>query len=196
MTRVQVDSKYTLSSDGSRVEWMDSAQPLPVQYNPPTPVADGQTFQLQVVSPKTYRSQTYQSPSVQPQYGTQPLSQETLDVLPIFDQSSVPVLPPSRAQGKDELVFKQPITEDSQSIRADQEIVPKMAGIDDYQYSDDEEAAILEQLDTELAAETIALEDAEAEAATEDTEVMEYHKSDEFSLSFKRPEHQDNEDSE
>jgi uncharacterized membrane protein len=195
MTRAQVDAKYTLSSDGSRVEWMDSPQQLPVQYNPPTPVTDGQSFELQVMSQKTYRSQTYQSPSTQSQYGAQPLSQETMDVLPIFDQGSVPVLPPSRAQAQDQLEFKPP-TEDNQSIRADQEIMPKMAGIDDYQVSDDNEAAILEQLDAELAAETMVMEDAEVDAVIEDTKVMEYHESDEFSLNFKRPGQQNNEDNE
>ena len=72
-----------------------------------------------------------------------------------------------------------------------------MAGIDDFQYTDTQEAAMLEQLDAELAmeAETLAMEEVEAESITgqDKVEIMEYHDSDEFSLDFKRPEQENNE---
>ncbi len=45
-------------SDGSLLKWEESGSPLPAQYNPPTPVADGQFFDLQIQAQPTYRNQT------------------------------------------------------------------------------------------------------------------------------------------
>ncbi|WP_455392432.1 COG1470 family protein, partial [[Eubacterium] cellulosolvens] len=192
MTQDITESKYTYSSDGSRVEWVESSKPMPVQYNPPTPTIEGQYFEVQVNQPSTYRSQTHFPSKHQP-----PAMAQTPHMAPAqtFQYYDVPGLPPGEA--KDDLTYKAPTSQVTQPTTTDIESAPKMSDIDDYDYLDNE-AMILEQLDAELAAETMAMDamevaEVEAEAPAEVTDtgpanIMEYHESDEFSLSFKRPE--------
>jgi len=62
--------EYNLGSDGSRVNWDEPKEVIPAQYNPPTPAAYGQDFEIQVSKPTTYRSRTnFGSPQIgQEQY--------------------------------------------------------------------------------------------------------------------------------
>ena len=164
---------YTTSSDGSQVQWKDPGA-LPAQYNPPTPIVVDQPFELQVQQPKTYRQLTYSNSSNQDH--DQPLTYNKIDSLSYDNLASLPaplkpLLPPSQ----EEIEYTPP------ELRSSDEITK-------------EETQLLEQLDAELTAESLALAEVEADAeakknAVSVDEVPTYHENDEFSIDFNRPKH-------
>jgi len=158
---------YSMSSDGSKVQWEETGQVIPVQYNPPTPMMTEQPFEIQAQRPQTYRDQSYASSEPQPQYYDQPLPFSNVETLAYEYQSMQPLPPP-----QENFRYKQP------------QLMPAK------QMDEESELQVLEQLDAELAAEAAEVE-AGVEPETVTSEVVEppeFHESDEFSINFKRPE--------
>jgi uncharacterized membrane protein len=180
MTDYNRPSPYSVSSDGSRVQWEEPKQGLPAQYNPPTPMAPNQDFEIQVQQPQTYLDQThsittprsttsapqhqqyFQGPNKsQPQLHSPPHQSPTLS-LPSAGSSPYTSM-------QDELSFTLP-----------------------NEYPPQSEDEIIEQLDAEITAETMEIEQAqsqfhESDSSNSTIEQPEYHGSNEFSLKFKRP---------
>ncbi len=69
--------RYDRSSDGSRIVWEETTEPVGAQYNPPTPSPKGQDFDILVSAPETYRRRvilgtpTYQGYLSTPNYPVQ-----------------------------------------------------------------------------------------------------------------------------
>jgi uncharacterized membrane protein len=166
------DTNHLITSDGSRVKWEEPTQPLPAQYNPPTPIVP-QTQQLvvQVERPKTYRYRSNVRSQTQSQYYPPGSTYDTYD-----SNEQIPHTPNYPLQPEDRgLQFNAPST-----------------------YGTYDETQALDQLDAELTAEAQAEATAEAQVASgprsrfddrvvEVGSVPEFHESDEFSLKFKRP---------
>jgi uncharacterized membrane protein len=187
---------YSIGSDGSRVAWEETAESHAPQYNPPTPAANGQLFEIQVQRPTTYRSQTYISPT-SAEYPAA-LSSGNIQGVPYYDAQMIPPEP-------DELSFKAPSTQaelqQAQLPPATEEEpeMPRLVEYDDTEYLANEDQEVLKQLDAELAAEAASGDSLPDDSITngtvgseaqEENNYMEYHENDEFSISFKRPEKQ------
>jgi uncharacterized membrane protein len=178
--------EYSVSSEGSRVQWEEAERVLPVQYNPPTPTADAQPFEIQAQQPETYRGLTKFSPTSQTQFQPQMYPAQNLEPLPY---SEVPALPPYDADlgyDQDELAYKLP--EGSEPVPTVITPMPTLA--EEQLYSEEAESQVLDQLDAELTAETLAIQEAEAKQIQAPTteEFSEFHENDQFSLDFKHPE--------
>jgi len=178
--------EYSLGSDGSRVQWEEPTQVLPVQYNPPTPIAAAQPFDIQIQQPETYRGLTKFSSTSQAKFQSQTYPTQNLEPLSYTDALMLPPYDADLGYDQDELAYNPP--EDSQPVPTVVTPMPTLA--DEQFYSEEVESQVLDQLDAELTAETLAIQEAETKQiqalATE--EFSEYHEGDQFSLDFKHPE--------
>ena len=177
MTDYNRPSPYSVSSDGSRVQWEEPKQGLPAQYNPPTPIAPSQDFVIQVQRPRTYLEQTHSAS--RPKYTSAPPQQPYAQYPQYFSDQRRPQLysPPHQTP-----IVSLPSASPSPYTSMQDDLsftAPK-------EYSPRSEEELIEQLDAEITAETIEREQAHS-LRSSPSNTPEYHGTNEFSLNFKRP---------